>query len=92
MVELTRAEPVPGFVVVTCTVILWMKLLSYAHCNADFRRACPLCCLFPPAPGMAAVSAACMLPLPRCSATSLTEILRLHKNLYTPGSGQARCI
>jgi hypothetical protein len=39
VVELTRAEPVPGFVVVTCTVILWMKLLSYAHCNHDFRRA-----------------------------------------------------
>ena len=37
--ELTRAEPVPGFVVVTCTVILWMKLVSYAHCNYDFRRA-----------------------------------------------------
>ena len=37
VVELTHAEPVPGFVVVVCTVILWMKLVSYAHCNYDLR-------------------------------------------------------
>jgi len=37
VVELTHAEPVPGFFVVVCTVILWMKLVSYAHCNYDLR-------------------------------------------------------
>ncbi|CAL8469029.1 g8570 [Coccomyxa elongata] len=37
VVELTHAEPVPGFFVVMCTVILWMKLVSYAHCNYDLR-------------------------------------------------------
>lgn len=37
VVELTHAEPVPGFVVVMCTVILWMKLVSYAHCNHELR-------------------------------------------------------
>lgn len=38
VVELTHAEPVPGFFVVMCTVILWMKLVSYAHCNYDLRH------------------------------------------------------
>jgi hypothetical protein len=37
VVELTHAEPVPGFVVVACAVILWMKLVSYAHCNHELR-------------------------------------------------------
>ena len=41
VVEVTQAEPVPGFFVVMCTVILWMKLVSYAHCNHDFRCAPP---------------------------------------------------
>ncbi len=42
VVETTHAEPVPGFFVVVCTVILWMKLVSYAHCNYDLR--CALLC------------------------------------------------
>ncbi len=39
VVELTRAEAVPGFVVTIFTVVLWMKLVSFAHCNYDLRRA-----------------------------------------------------
>ena len=39
VVHLTAAEPVPSFVIVIFTIVLWMKLVSYAHCNMDFRRA-----------------------------------------------------
>ncbi|KAK9820951.1 hypothetical protein WJX81_004802 [Elliptochloris bilobata] len=37
VVELTHAEAVPGFVVTIFTVVLWMKLVSFAHCNYDLR-------------------------------------------------------
>ena len=47
VVEVTQAEPVPGFFVVMCTVILWMKLVSYAHCNHDFRSAPAACARAP---------------------------------------------
>ena len=39
VVELTHAEAVPGFVVTIFTVVLWMKLVSFAHCNYDLRCA-----------------------------------------------------
>ena len=39
VVELTHSEAVPGFVVTIFTVVLWMKLVSFAHCNYDLRCA-----------------------------------------------------
>lgn len=39
VVDFTHAEAVPGFVVTIFTVVLWMKLVSFAHCNYDLRRA-----------------------------------------------------
>lgn len=38
-VHVTKAEPVPSFVIVIFTIVLWMKLVSYAHCNMDLRWA-----------------------------------------------------
>lgn len=32
------APPLHGFLLIFPTVILWMKLVSYAHCNADLRE------------------------------------------------------
>lgn len=37
VVHLTNAEPVPSFVIVVFTIVLWMKLVSFAHCNMDLR-------------------------------------------------------
>lgn len=37
LVTVTRADIIPGFVVTISTVVLWMKLVSYAHCNYDLR-------------------------------------------------------
>ena len=37
VIVLTNAEPVPSFVVVIFSITLWMKLVSFAHCNADLR-------------------------------------------------------
>nr|ATZ76562.1 acyl-CoA:1,2-diacylglycerol O-acyltransferase [Lobosphaera incisa]AYE66854.1 DGAT1 [Lobosphaera incisa] len=39
MVFATNADPAPGGVLMLLTVILWMKLISYAHCNQDYRMA-----------------------------------------------------
>ncbi|KAK9811327.1 hypothetical protein WJX72_001878 [[Myrmecia] bisecta] len=39
MVFATNADPAPGGVLMLVTVILWMKLISYAHCNQDYRVA-----------------------------------------------------
>ena len=33
----TRAELLPGFALTMATCILWLKLISYAHCNWDYR-------------------------------------------------------
>lgn len=32
------APPLHGFLLIFPTVVLWMKLVSYVHCNADLRR------------------------------------------------------
>ena len=37
LVTLTRADLIPGFLVTISAVILWLKLVSYAHCNYDLR-------------------------------------------------------
>ena len=39
-VRRTRAEPVPAFFLMLITIILWMKLISYWHCNLTLRCAC----------------------------------------------------
>ena len=40
LVTATRADILPGFLVTISAVILWLKLVSYAHCNYDLRRGC----------------------------------------------------
>ena len=37
VISLTIAEPLPGGSVIFMAMVLWMKLVSYAHCNADLR-------------------------------------------------------
>ena len=37
VVHLTTAQFVPSFVVVILTIVQWMKMVSYAHCNQDLR-------------------------------------------------------
>ncbi|EFN50697.1 hypothetical protein CHLNCDRAFT_28812 [Chlorella variabilis] len=38
----TRAELLPGFALTMATIVLWLKLVSYAHVNWDYRWAvCP---------------------------------------------------
>jgi diacylglycerol O-acyltransferase-1 len=34
-----QAEAGPGFLLTLCTIVVWMKLVSYAHCNSDLRAA-----------------------------------------------------
>ncbi len=41
----TRAELLPGFALTMATCILWLKLVSYAHVNWDFRWGLPARCL-----------------------------------------------
>lgn len=36
----TRAELLPGFALTMATCILWLKLVSYAHVNWDYRSVC----------------------------------------------------
>lgn len=36
----TRAELLPGFALTMSTCILWLKLVSYAHVNWDYRCVC----------------------------------------------------
>jgi hypothetical protein len=35
----TKADPLPGFALMLPAFILWMKLVSYAHCCWDLRAA-----------------------------------------------------
>ena len=37
VVHVTMAEPLPGFILMACALVLWMKLVSYGHANADLR-------------------------------------------------------
>lgn len=37
IIEVTKADPLPSFALVTMTVVWWMKLVSYAHMNWDLR-------------------------------------------------------
>ena len=39
VIHFTNAEAVPSFVVMMFSITLWMKLVSFAHCNADLRSA-----------------------------------------------------
>ena len=39
----TRAEPVPAFFLMLITVVLWMKLISFWHCNLTLRCAAFMC-------------------------------------------------
>ena len=40
LVYLSQDAVVPSFVLTLLTLIVCMKLISYAHCNADLRRSC----------------------------------------------------
>lgn len=37
VIHTQHAEPLPGFILLSCALVLWMKLVSYAHANADLR-------------------------------------------------------
>ena len=37
VVHVTMAEPLPGFILMASALVLWMKLISYGHANADLR-------------------------------------------------------
>ncbi|KAG2424572.1 hypothetical protein HXX76_014452 [Chlamydomonas incerta] len=39
VINLTKAEPVSGAILITLAVVLWMKLVSYHHCCFDLRAA-----------------------------------------------------
>eukprot|EP00884_Botryococcus_braunii_P001150 jgi/Botrbrau1/11035/Bobra.92_2s0008.1 len=39
VIQYTKAEPVPGSVVSAFTIVLFLKLVSYAHCNGELRQA-----------------------------------------------------
>ena len=47
LVTSTHADAVPGFVITMAAVVLWLKLVSYAHCNHDLR-----CAVRPMAPAL----------------------------------------
>lgn len=34
-----QADAAPGFLLTLCTLVVWMKLVSYAHCHHDLRAA-----------------------------------------------------
>lgn len=51
--RLSDASPLPLSVLSLCAITLWMKLISYAACNQDYRcdqREAPLCRLLCPGP------------------------------------------
>lgn len=33
----TQAEPIPAFFIMLITIVLWMKLVSFWHCNRTLR-------------------------------------------------------
>jgi hypothetical protein len=37
VIHVTQSAPLPGFILLSCALVLWMKLVSYAHANADLR-------------------------------------------------------
>ena len=37
MIHYTWADPLPGFALTMVVAILWLKLVSYAHVNWDYR-------------------------------------------------------
>lgn len=37
VIHFTVAEPLPSGSLIFMAMVLWMKLVSYAHCNADLR-------------------------------------------------------
>ncbi len=37
VIHVTQAAPLPGFILLSAALVLWMKLVSYAHANADLR-------------------------------------------------------
>lgn len=37
VIHFTKAEPLPGFALTMATCVLWLKLVSYAHVNYDYR-------------------------------------------------------
>ncbi len=37
VIHVTNAAPLPGFILLSAALVLWMKLVSYAHANADLR-------------------------------------------------------
>lgn len=39
VISWNEAEPIPAFLLTFCTIIVWMKLVSYAHCHWDIRVA-----------------------------------------------------
>lgn len=39
VIHYTVAEPLPGFILLSAALVLWMKLVSFAHANADLRHA-----------------------------------------------------
>lgn len=39
VMHVTQSEPLPGFALTMVATVLWLKLVSYAHVNYDFRMA-----------------------------------------------------
>ena len=39
VIHVTQSAPLPGFILLSFALVLWMKLVSYAHANADLRGA-----------------------------------------------------
>ena len=63
------ASPVPGFAVVLCAIVASMKIVSYAHCNADLRARARGARDAPPRGAQADDGATSVLPSPRLAAS-----------------------
>lgn len=37
VIQVTEAEVVPGSILTAFTIVLFLKLVSYAHCNGELR-------------------------------------------------------
>lgn len=55
-----QADAAPGFVLTLCTLTVWMKLVSYAHCHHDLRAAHRANLLRPGERGAPGAAAACL--------------------------------
>lgn len=39
LLSMLQADAGPGILLTLCTLVVWMKLVSYAHCHWDLRQA-----------------------------------------------------